>query len=108
VVTQRLAIQRLGEFRVSLGAKVIDEREWTSRPARHLVKLLWPHIGPEDGATNLHKALYVARHILEPDLLRARITRPQGRCRRHRHDSTTSKSPVQPNSANSVLCAWNR
>jgi DNA-binding SARP family transcriptional activator len=85
VVTERLAIQLLGEFRVSVGSRVIDEREWTSRLARRLVKglalaphhrlhrehvmdWLWPHMDPEDRANNLHKALYVARRILEPDL----------------------------------------
>src|ERR671937_1230717 len=82
---QRLAIQLLGDFRVSVGSRVIDEREWTLRKARSLVKLLalaphhrlhreqimdrlWPDMDPEDGANNLHKALYVARRILEPDL----------------------------------------
>jgi DNA-binding SARP family transcriptional activator len=85
VVTERLAIQLLGNFRVSVGARAIDEREWTWRRARRLVKLLalapyhrlhrehvtnllWPHMGPEDRANNLHKALYMARRILEPDL----------------------------------------
>jgi DNA-binding SARP family transcriptional activator len=34
----------------------------------HVIDRLWPHMGPEDGANNLHKALYVARRILEPDL----------------------------------------
>jgi DNA-binding SARP family transcriptional activator len=34
----------------------------------HIIDRLWPDRGPEDGANNLHKALYVARHILEPDL----------------------------------------
>jgi DNA-binding SARP family transcriptional activator len=85
VVTERLAIQLLGEFRVSVGSRTIDEREWTSRRARRLVKLLaltpqhrlhrehiidrlWPNMAPVDGANNLHQALYMARHILEPDL----------------------------------------
>src|SRR5437763_5268224 len=82
---KRLSIQLLGDFCVSVGSRAIDEREWTSRRARSLVKLLalaprhrlhrehiidrlWPDMGPEDGANNLHKALYMARHILEPDL----------------------------------------
>ena len=85
MVTERLVIQLLGEFRVSVGSRVLDEREWTSRRARRLVKLLaltpqhrlhrehiidrlWPHMAPEDRANNLHQALYMARHILEPDL----------------------------------------
>src|ERR671937_1296125 len=82
---KRLSIQLLGDFRVSVGSRTIDEREWTSRRARSLVKLLalaprhrlhrehvmdrlWPDMGPEYGANNLHNALYVARRILEPDL----------------------------------------
>ena len=82
---QRLVIQLLGDFRVSVASRAIDEREWRLRKARSLVKLLalaprhrlhrehiidrlWPDMGPEDGANNLHKALYVTRRILEPDL----------------------------------------
>src|SRR4051794_14787322 len=82
---QRLAIQLLGDFRVTVGSRAIDEREWRLRKARSLVKLLalaprhrlhrehimdrlWPDMGPEDGANNLHKALYVTRRILEPNL----------------------------------------
>jgi DNA-binding SARP family transcriptional activator len=81
----RLAIQLLGDFRVSVGSRAIAERDWTLRKAKSLVKLLalaprhrlhrehiidrlWPDMGPEDGANNLHKALYMARRILEPDL----------------------------------------
>ena len=82
---QRLAIQLLGDFRVAVGSRAIDEWEWTLRKAKSLVKLLalaprhrlhrehvidrlWPDLGPEDGANNLHRVLYVARRILEPDL----------------------------------------
>ena len=85
MATGRLAIQLLGEFRVSVGSRTIAEREWTLRKAKSLVKLLalaprhrlhrehvidrlWPDMGPEDGANNLHRVLYVVRHILEPDL----------------------------------------
>src|ERR687885_2548348 len=81
----RLSIQLLGDFCVSVGSRAIDEREWRLRKARSLVKLLalaprqrlhrehiidrlWPDMGPEDGANNLHRVLYAARHILEPDL----------------------------------------
>jgi DNA-binding SARP family transcriptional activator len=87
VATERLAIHLLGDFRVTVGSRVIDEREWISRKARSLVKLLalaglhrlhrehimdqlWPEMGPEEAANNLHKVLYVVRHILEPDLPR--------------------------------------
>ena len=82
---QRLTIQLLGDFRVSVGSRAIHEREWTLRKVKSLVKLLalaphhrlhrehiidrlWPDIGSEGGANNLHKVLYVARRILEPDL----------------------------------------
>ena len=34
----------------------------------HVTNLLWPGMGPKDGANNLYKALYMARRILEPDL----------------------------------------
>jgi DNA-binding SARP family transcriptional activator len=81
----RLAIQLLGDFRVSVGSRAIAERDWTLRKAKSLVKLLalaprhrlhrehiidrlWPDMGPEDGANNLHRVLYVTRRILEPDL----------------------------------------
>jgi DNA-binding SARP family transcriptional activator len=85
VVPEGLAIQLLGEFRVSVGARVIEEREWKVRKVKSLVKMLvlapyhrlhrehvidrlWPDIGPEGGVNNLHKALYAARRILEPGL----------------------------------------
>jgi DNA-binding SARP family transcriptional activator len=85
VATNRVAIHLLGEFRVSVGVRTIPEREWTLRKAKSLVKLLalaprhrlhrehiidrlWPDMGPEDGANNLHRVLYVTRRILEPDL----------------------------------------
>jgi DNA-binding SARP family transcriptional activator len=34
----------------------------------HVIDRLWPDKGSEDGANNLHKALYMAGRILEPDL----------------------------------------
>jgi DNA-binding SARP family transcriptional activator len=84
-VPQRLTIQLLGDFRVSVGSRAIEEREWTLRKVKSLVKLLalaphhrlhreqiidrlWPDTGSEGGANNLHKVLYVARRILEPGL----------------------------------------
>jgi DNA-binding SARP family transcriptional activator len=70
---------------------VIEEREWKVRKVKSLVKLLalaphhrlhrehvidrlWPHMGPDDGANNLHRVLYEARRILEPDLPRRRTS----------------------------------
>ena len=69
MATERLAIQLLGACRVSVGCQAIDEREWTLRKVKSLVKLLalaphhrlhrehimdrlWPDMGPEDGANN--------------------------------------------------------
>ena len=85
MATERLAIQLLGDFRVCVGSRTIQEREWTVHKARSLVKLLalaprhrlhreqvidrlWPDLDLEDGTNNLHGVLYVARRILEPDL----------------------------------------
>jgi DNA-binding SARP family transcriptional activator len=91
VAAERLAIQLLGDFRVSVGPRTIAERDWTLRKAKSLVKLLalaprhrlhrehvidrlWPDMGPEDGANNLHRTLYVVRRILEPDLVPRRAS----------------------------------
>ena len=69
MATERLAIQLLGAFRVPVGSRAIDEREWTLRKGKSLVKLLalaphhrlhrehimdrlWHDMGPEDGANN--------------------------------------------------------
>jgi DNA-binding SARP family transcriptional activator len=82
---EALRIQLLGDFCVSVGSRVLDDDKWYLRKARSLVKLLalapphrlhreqimdilWPEMDPESAANNLHKALYVARHILEPTL----------------------------------------
>jgi DNA-binding SARP family transcriptional activator len=81
VVTKSLAIHLFGDFRVSVGSRTIAERDWTLREAKSLVKLLalaphhrlhrehvidqlWPDMGPDDGANNLHRTLYAARRIL--------------------------------------------
>jgi hypothetical protein len=39
VATDRLAIQLLGDFRVSVGPRTFAEREWTLRKAKSLAKL---------------------------------------------------------------------
>jgi hypothetical protein len=69
VATERLAIELLGAFRVAVESRAIDEREWTLRKVKSLVKLLalaphhrlhrehimdrlWPDMGPEDGSNN--------------------------------------------------------
>jgi DNA-binding SARP family transcriptional activator len=106
VATDRLAIRLLGEFRVSVGPRTIAEREWTLRKAKSMVKLLalaphhrlhrehiidrlWPDLDPEDGANNLHKALYVARRILEPNL----VPRRASSYLRLRHDLLVLEAP---------------
>jgi DNA-binding SARP family transcriptional activator len=82
-----LLIQLLGGFRVSVGSRVLDDSAWYLRKARSLLKLLilaprhrlhreritdvlWAEQEPEAAANNLHKALHVARRILEPALPR--------------------------------------
>jgi predicted ATPase/DNA-binding SARP family transcriptional activator/DNA-binding CsgD family transcriptional regulator len=76
----------LGGFRVSVGSRTIGEDRWRRRKAAALVKLLalapshrmhreqvmhllWPRLGEQAAANNLHRNLYVARRTLEPDLL---------------------------------------
>jgi predicted ATPase/DNA-binding SARP family transcriptional activator/DNA-binding CsgD family transcriptional regulator len=76
----------LGGFRVSVGSRTIGENRWQRRKAAGLVKLLalapshqmhreqvmnllWPRLGAQAAANNLHRNLYVARHILDADPL---------------------------------------
>jgi DNA-binding SARP family transcriptional activator len=78
-----LTIQLLGQFSVSVESRSISDADWYLRKARQVLKLLalaehhrlhreqviealWPHLAPEAASNNLHKALYVARHVLEP------------------------------------------
>jgi predicted ATPase/DNA-binding SARP family transcriptional activator/DNA-binding CsgD family transcriptional regulator len=73
----------LGGFRVSVGARTIEEDAWRLRKAAGLVKLLalapghrlhreramellWPDLDPKAAANNLHHALHVARRTLDP------------------------------------------
>ena len=74
----------LGGFRVSVGARSIEEDGWRLRKAAGLVKLLalarghrlhreramellWPDLGPKAAANNLYHALHVARRTLDPE-----------------------------------------
>ncbi|HEX6708727.1 MAG TPA: BTAD domain-containing putative transcriptional regulator, partial [Rubrobacter sp.] len=74
----------LGRFAVSVGSRGIPERDWRSRRAADLVKLLalvpghrmhreqlidllWPHLGKEAATNNLHHTLYAARKLLGPE-----------------------------------------
>jgi non-specific serine/threonine protein kinase len=76
----------LGGFRVSVGSRTIGEDRWRRRKAaalvkllalapghrmhrEHLMDLLWPRLGAQAAANNLHRNLYVARRTLEPDPL---------------------------------------
>lgn len=76
-----LRIGMLGGFRVSLGARIIDDSAWRLRKSRNLLKLLalapghrlhreelldtlWPDLDSRAAANNLHYALHVARGVL--------------------------------------------
>jgi DNA-binding SARP family transcriptional activator len=80
-----LEIHLLGPFRVMVGGREVEERRWSRRKPKLLVKLLalqpyhqlhreqvmemlWPDSDPESAANNLHKAIHMARHALEPNL----------------------------------------
>jgi predicted ATPase/DNA-binding SARP family transcriptional activator/DNA-binding CsgD family transcriptional regulator len=73
----------LGAFEVSVGHRSIGKEDWRLKKAGGLLKLLalapghrlrreqamellWPGLGPEAAANNLHYALHVARRTLEP------------------------------------------
>src|SRR5918994_7250583 len=83
---QTLRLWLLGGFRVSVGSRSIGEEEWHLRKAGSLLKLLalapshrlhreqamellWPDLHPKAALNNLHYALRVARHTLEPSAL---------------------------------------
>jgi len=76
----------LGGFRVSVGSRTIGEDGWQRRKAaalvkllalapshrmhrEHLMDLLWPRLGAQAAANNLHRNLYVARRTLDPESL---------------------------------------
>ena len=73
----------LGDFRVSVGSRTVEENRWRLKKAAGLVKLLalaphhkmhreqvmnllWPDLEPETATNNLHRTLYSVRHALEP------------------------------------------
>lgn len=73
----------LGRFEASVGSRTIREEDWRLRKAASLIKLLaltpdhrmhreqvmnllWPDLGREAAANNLHHTLHVARKLLEP------------------------------------------
>jgi predicted ATPase/DNA-binding SARP family transcriptional activator/DNA-binding NarL/FixJ family response regulator len=80
---EAMRVWLLGGFRVTVGSRSISEEQWRLRKAASLVKLLalaeghrlhreqamellWPGLDPEAALNNLHQALHVARHVLEP------------------------------------------
>src|SRR5436190_8316295 len=80
-----LEINLLGPFRVLVNGQTVAERQFTRRKPKQLIKLLalqphhqlhreqameflWPDSDPESAANNLHKAIHMARHALEPEL----------------------------------------
>jgi len=80
-----LEIHLLGLFRISVDGRAVDERRFTRRKPKQLIKLLalqshhqlhreqlmdllWPDSDPEAAGNNLHKAIHMARHALEPSL----------------------------------------
>jgi DNA-binding SARP family transcriptional activator len=80
-----IRLQLLGDFRVKVEARYIENSDWELRRAKNLVKLLalggqhrmhrgeimhvlWPSLSQEAAANNLYKAMHVIRRTLEPDL----------------------------------------
>src|SRR5215212_5525076 len=78
-----LEIHLLGPFRIAVDGRAVEERRFTRRKPKLLVKLLalqphhrlhreqamgllWPDAGPSVAGNNLHKAIHMARHALEP------------------------------------------
>lgn len=77
-------IELLGDLRVHLGERTVDQRAWPARRAWELVALLaladgrrlardqvlealWPHLDARAGAANLRKAAHHARRALADD-----------------------------------------
>src|SRR2546421_473727 len=80
-----LEIHLLGPFRIFVDGRAIEGRQFARRKPKQLIKLLalqphhqlhreqameylWPDSEPESAANNLHKAIHMARHALEPSL----------------------------------------
>lgn len=80
-----LRITLLGAFRVGVGPRLVQDREWRLRKTKNLVKLLalapshrlhrehlidvlWPEQDPGLASNNLNKAVHMARRVLEPGL----------------------------------------
>src|SRR5258706_3220200 len=80
-----LEIHLLGPFRIIVDGTTVEERRFTRRKPKLLIKLLalqphhqlhreqamellWPDSDPDSAANNLHKAIHMVRHALEPAL----------------------------------------
>jgi predicted ATPase/DNA-binding SARP family transcriptional activator len=80
-----LRVWLLGDFRVSVGSRLIEEGQWRLRKAAGLIKLLslepgnrmhrervmdllWPNLEAEAATNNLHRTLHATRHVLEPQV----------------------------------------
>lgn len=80
-----LAIHLLGPFRIAVNGAPVEERQWTRRKSKTLVKLLalqphrqlhreqvmellWPELDLDAAVNNLHKTIHAARRALEPEL----------------------------------------
>lgn len=81
----KLQIRLLGAVSITVGGAPVDDRLWTRRKSKALIKilalapshqmhreqlmeLLWPEIEPDLAANNLHKIIHTARRALEPEL----------------------------------------
>src|SRR5207248_10951444 len=80
-----LELHLLGPFRVAVDGETVEERHFSRRKPKLLVKLLalqphhqlhreqamellWPDSDMESAVNNLHKTIHLARHALEPAL----------------------------------------
>src|SRR5437667_2212 len=78
-------IHLFGRFQILVDGQIVEPRYFTRRKPKQLIKLLalqphhtlhreqamellWPDSDPESAANNLHKAIHMARHALEPSL----------------------------------------
>lgn len=81
----KLELHLLGAVRIVVDGADVEERLWTRRKSKTLVKilalsphhqlhreqlleLLWPEADPELASNNLHKVIHAARRALEPKL----------------------------------------
>lgn len=83
--SSEVEIRLLGPFRIAIDGVTVEERAWTRRKSKTLVKLLalqphhqlhreqvmdllWPEQEPEAALNSLHKTIHAARRALEPNL----------------------------------------